>query len=136
MPSTFARIVGQARHQHKADPDRLADRRQPLGEFNSRANVLTHGSAIGRRIPGLEVEQHEVDLAEIVVIGPRAEKTRRVQCGVKPHALGGCKKAFCEMHLHQWLSARDRQPATQGPQRRRIGGERRSARSKVTRCRP
>ena len=44
-------IVGQARDQHEPHPDRLAEGRQPLGELQGRAYVLTDGAAIGFRDP-------------------------------------------------------------------------------------
>ena len=45
--------------------------------------------AVGVGIAALDVEQHEIDVGEVVVVGARAEEARGVERGVQAHALGG-----------------------------------------------
>ena len=64
--------------------------------------------------------------AQIVVVGPVAEKSRGLDRGVQAHPLGAGEDPAREGHLHHRLAARDRQAAVKRPQRRREAGRARS----------
>ena len=112
-------IVGEAGHQHEAYPDRLSHGGKALGEAERRLQFDARHPAIGVRIAALDVEQHQIDILEVVVIGAVAEEARCVEGGVQAHLLRRGEDAAGEAELHQRLAAGDGQAAAHGAQRRR-----------------
>ena len=118
-PLDIGGIVGQARHQREAHPYRLAHRGQPLGKTQRRSQIAPGRLAIGLGVAALDVEQHEIEVGQELLVGAIAEKARRFDRRVKAHLLGGGQYSPRKRELHHRLAAGDRQAAIERAQRRR-----------------
>ena len=113
-------VVGQSGHERKPYPDGLADLGQPFGESQSGGEFAAGYLAIGLGVRTLDVEQDEIDVGEILVVGPVAQKSRCFNGRMKAHLLGCGKDALGKCELHHDLTAGDsqaRRQATAAPAR-------------------
>src|SRR5262249_25061963 len=116
-------IVGEAGYQDVADPDRLADRREPLGETQRRCEVGTGDTTVCVWVARFDVEQNQVDLLEIGIIRAGAEKARRIKRGVQAEPLRGREYTSREAALNKGLAAGYCQPSAHAAKSRSKIGE-------------
>src|SRR6185369_9848306 len=99
-------IVGLSGHQRESDPDRLAERGQPLCEAKRRLEITAGHPAVGGGVGTLDIEEKEVDGRQVRLIDPIAQKSGRLDGRMQAHLLGALEDAAGEGKLHHWLAAR------------------------------
>src|ERR1700755_717602 len=82
-------VVAPSRRQHVAKPDRPLARGQPAREVERRADLLSREMQVAQLAPGLDVEQHEVYLLQLLVREAFAEVAVGVERGVYARLLRG-----------------------------------------------
>jgi len=98
-------VISQAGRQHKADPNRFPESGQAPGEIERWPIVLASQVAMLFRIPGLNTQQHQIDLSQLFIRQAFAEKAVGLHRGVNPHCLRGREKSDGKTVLHQRLAA-------------------------------
>ncbi|GAA3026207.1 hypothetical protein GCM10020229_41880 [Kitasatospora albolonga] len=100
--------VGQPGHQHEADPDLLAEVGEAPGEVQGGLQRPSGDLAVELAVPGLDVQQDQVDVGQQFVGGPGAEEAGGVQGGVQAEfVLVAVEQLAGEGRLEQRLAAAD-----------------------------
>src|SRR5262245_1536230 len=63
------------------------------------------------RVPGLDVQQHQIDLLQLVVAQTLAQETIRVERGVNAQLASRGEKSYGKTVLHQRLATAERETA-------------------------
>src|SRR5262249_45216664 len=103
-------IIGQARYQDITNPDLTPAGPETAREAVDRRDIHARQVAMAFGIPGLEVQQHYIDLLEILVGEALAEIPVSVERRVDPHRLCRGEQLHDEAMLHQGLAAADGEP--------------------------
>ena len=100
-------VVGQARNQHEADPHAggAAASRDAVAELDRGCQGTARRLLVGLLVAALDVQEHQVDGIEHLVVAVRAEETGGVDAGVHAHLLGTHEDALGELGLHEDLAA-------------------------------
>ena len=105
--SDIVQLVSEPRHQHVAQPHGDAAGGQLLRKIQRGLQGLPCHLPVLLRVPGFDIQQHQVGIRQQGIIGIAAEVAGSIDAGVQPHFLAAAEQGTCEIRLEERVSAAD-----------------------------
>ena len=105
--SDVVQLVGEARHQHIAQPHGGAAFCQLFCKVEGGLQGLAGDQLVLLRVPGFDIEQHQVGIGQYGVVGIAAEVAGGIEAGVQTHFLAATEQGSGEIRLEEGVATAD-----------------------------